>query len=78
MVLSEEMRRAKLVRLAAIEGMDVEALLRIAPYDGVSLTICTNESCDDATEMEPDQNTGWCENCGTNSLHSALVLARLM
>lgn len=78
MVLSKAMRRAELVRLAAIEGMDVEALPRAATYDGVSPAICRNEGCDDATELEPGHDAGWCEDCGTNSLQSALVLARLM
>lgn len=78
MVLSQDVRRAKLATLAAIEGVEVEDLLRAATFDSVASAICVNEGCDYSTEMEPDQDAGWCEECGTNSLQSALVLAGLI
>jgi hypothetical protein len=28
--------------------------------------------------MEPDQNHGWCEECSTNSMQSALILEGLI
>jgi hypothetical protein len=34
-----------------------------------------NEGCDYTTDMEPDQDRGWCDECGTNSMTSAMVLA---
>lgn len=78
MVLSQEVRQAKLARLAAQEGVHVEELLGAVVYDSVSPAICVNRDCDYSTEMEPDQDAGWCEACGTNSLQSALVLAGLI
>ena len=43
-------------------------------FEGVNPAICMNEGCDYSTEMEPDQDRGWCECCGTNSLKSISVL----
>ena len=37
--------------------------------------ICMNEGCDYTTDMEPDQDQGWCEVCGTNTVASAAILA---
>ena len=36
--------------------------------------ICTNKGCDYCTDMEPDQNHGWCPECKTNTVSSALIL----
>jgi len=33
-----------------------------------------NKECDYSTEMEPDQDRGWCENCETNTVVSAGML----
>ena len=43
-------------------------------HEGLMPAICMNEGCDYSTEMEPDQDEGWCENCSTNSLSSAAIL----
>lgn len=37
--------------------------------------ICVNEDCDYCTDMEPDQDRGWCGECGTDTVKSALILA---
>ena len=37
-----------------------------------------NEDCDFTCEMEPDQDAGFCEECCTNSMQSALILAGLI
>jgi hypothetical protein len=37
-----------------------------------------NAGCDYSAEMEPDQSSGWCEVCSTNSLKSVLVLAGII
>ena len=42
--------------------------------EGLMPAICMNKGCNYSTEMEPDQDRGWCENCNTNSLSSASVL----
>jgi len=47
-------------------------------FDGELPAICMNEDCDYSTEMEPDQDRGWCEYCGTNTLVSAGILMGIM
>ena len=36
--------------------------------------ICTNEGCSFCIDMEPDQDRGWCNECKTNTVASALIL----
>ena len=69
----------KLNKLLKIEGYDdiadmAEAILS----DSVSPAICMNADCDYTCKMEPDQDRGWCDECRTNSMKSALVLAGLI
>lgn len=79
MVLSKHIRREKLKKLAEIEGYEtVSDLLDAASSDSVSPAICTAEDCDYSTEMEPDQDHGYCEECGRNTVRSALILAGLL
>jgi integrase/recombinase XerD len=40
--------------------------------------ICMNEGRDYTCEMEPDQRRGWCDECRTNSMKTAPVLAGLI
>lgn len=54
--------------------VDPEDLAEDYIFDGVCPAICMNADCDYSTEMEPDQDHGWCECCGTNTLSSALIL----
>jgi hypothetical protein len=73
------MRRAKLDKLIEIEGFEsADALFAAVISDSVSPAICLNDCCDYTAEMEPDQDRGWCEACGTNTVVSALVLAGLV
>jgi hypothetical protein len=37
-----------------------------------------NEGCDFVTDVEPDQDAGWCELCNTNTVKSGLMLAGLI
>lgn len=79
MALSEETRRAKLAELVKIEGYpSVDALLEAVVTDSVCPAICVSEACSYTCEMEPDQDRGWCEECGTNTMQSALVLAQII
>ena len=74
-----DLSQQKLKKLAEIEGYDDDvALIADAATDSVCPAICMNEGCDYVTEMEPDQDRGWCESCGTNSLKSALVLSGII
>lgn len=64
----------KLEKLAKIEGMTVDELMESAVSDSVCYGICANDGCDYTTTVEPDQRCGHCENCGTSSVKSVLVL----
>jgi hypothetical protein len=72
-------KAAKLMKLCDIEGFDVlDDLLQAAATDSVCPAICMTEGCEYTTEMEPDQDAGYCEACGGNTVTSALVLAGLI
>lgn len=74
-----EKRRAKLDHLVEAEGFDnLDELLEASIGDSVSPAICLNDGCDYTTEMEPDQDRGFCEACGTNTVASALILAGII
>jgi len=81
-VLSEEGRRAKLAKLLEIDGFpDETALFEAAISDSVCPAICCDPErpeCEYTAEMEPDQDAGWCEECGRGTLVSALVLGGLI
>ena len=68
----------KLEQLAQSEGVDVEEMLEVATYDSVAPGICTNEGCDYTTNVEPDQDKGHCERCGTKTVESCLILAGII
>jgi hypothetical protein len=79
MILQQEVRDAKLRALCAAEGFDsIEAMLEAATFDNVSPGICIKADCDGTIEVEPDQDRGWCEVCGGNTVVSALVLAGII
>jgi hypothetical protein len=72
-------QRDKLAKLMEIEGYDtMEELAQAVLSDSVSPAICMNEDCNFTCEMEPDQDAGYCEECRTNSMQSALILAGLI
>ena len=74
LVLTEKAR--KLIRLCEIQGYkDPQDLLQAVGCDSVCPAICMTEGCDYTAEMEPDQEEGYCEVCGGNTVASALVLA---
>jgi hypothetical protein len=76
-VLSKDQQ--KLTTLLEIEGYEsLEEMAEAVFSDSVSPGICTNDSCDYTTEVEPDQDRGWCEVCGTNTVKSVLMLAGLI
>ena len=69
----------KLMKLCEIEGfISLDDLLEVASTDGVCPAICMTDGCDYTTEMEPDQEVGYCEACGGNTVVSALILAGLI
>ena len=71
--------QSKLDALVEAEGfVSLEEMLESTMADSVSPGICTNPSCSYTCDTEPDQDAGWCEECGTNSVKSALILAHLI
>jgi hypothetical protein len=78
-MMDDALREAKLAKLIEIEGYDsFEELAEAVFSDAVSPAICVNEGCDFTCEMEPDQDAGYCEECHTNTMKSAPVLAGLI
>jgi hypothetical protein len=72
-------KAAKLMELCDAEGFKcVDDLLTVSITDSVCPAICMTEGCDYTTEMEPDQDAGYCEACGGNTVTSALLLAGLI
>lgn len=69
---------SKLETLAEIEGMEVMEMLEEATFDSVAKGICMNSNCDYTTTVEPDCSSGFCEVCGTQSVKSCLVIARMI
>ena len=75
----DALHTAKLAKLLEIEGYDsIEELIAAILSDAVSPAICMNEGCDFTCEMEPDQDRGWCEECHTNTMKAAPVLAAII
>jgi hypothetical protein len=72
-------KAAKLMKLCDLEGFKrIEDLLKVSITDSVCPAICMTEGCNYTTEMEPDQDAGYCEACGGNTVTSALILAGLI
>jgi hypothetical protein len=69
---------SKLDQLAEIEGVGIVELIEEGTTDSVCRGICTNKGCEFTTKVEPDQRKGFCEECGTQTVASALVLAGMI
>jgi hypothetical protein len=77
--MDDPLHTAKLAKLLEIEGYgSIEELMEAVFSDAVSPAICMNEGCDYTCEMEPDQDAGCCEECRTNTMKAAPVLAGLI
>ena len=70
----------KLMKLCDLEGFESldDLLLAVALRDSVCPAICITDGCDHTANMEPDQDQGFCEACGGNTVVSVLVLAGLI
>jgi len=62
--------------LLKITGLTYDALMSDCLSDGVCEAICTE--CGYTTQMEPDQDRGYCELCGKNTVQSAMVLGGII
>lgn len=77
--MDRELRWAKLSKPIESEDFEnLEQMLQATVFDSVSPGICVNPECNYTVEVEPDQDRGWCEACGTRVVHSALTLAGLI
>lgn len=68
----------KLQQLADSEGLTITELMVFSMVCEICMGICMNKDCDYTTEVEPDQSKGFCEECETNTVKSALILAGLI
>jgi hypothetical protein len=74
--MDDALRKAKLAKLIEIEGYgSVDQLLEAVVGDSVSPAICMNADCTYTCEMEPDQERGYCDECHTDTIVAAPVLA---
>ena len=69
---------SKLDKLAEIGGMTVDDMLEYAVVDDITPGICMNLGCEYTTEVEPNQDKGYCEACDSQTVQSALVLAGII
>lgn len=65
-------------KLSKIEGLTVEELLEQGTFDSVAKGICTSPRCGYTADVEPDQDKGYCDKCGTNTVKSCLILAGII
>jgi hypothetical protein len=70
--------QSKLAMLAVMEGLTVEEMLAEATFDSVAKGICSDPMCNYTNEVEPDQDKGYCEKCGGQTVKSCLVLAGMI
>ena len=62
----------KLMKLCELEGYKrIHDLLNASMRDSLCPAICMTEGCDHTTEMESDQDAGYCEVCGGQTMVSA-------
>ena len=74
-----DLSHPKLADLAALEGF-AEPIDLVEAYatDSIVPAICTKRHCDASADLEPDQDRGFCETCGTHTMQSALILAGMI
>lgn len=66
----------KLQDLIESEGFDdLEDFLDAYSFDSLVPGICLNPGCDYTTDVEPDQEQGWCELCETHTVCAGTRLA---
>ena len=77
-VVEANLEARKLADLADQCGMSVSFFIEEYALDDVVPGICMNPDCEYTSEYEPDQRAGWCEECGTPSVKSGIVLAGII
>lgn len=56
----------------------IDDLFVLLVTDNLCPAICMTEGCDHIERLESDQEEGYCERCGGNTMVSVRVLAGLM
>ncbi len=69
---------SKLDLLADICALSVTEFIEEYALEDIVPGICMNPDCDFTANYEPDQREGWCEECGTGSVRSGLILAGII
>jgi hypothetical protein len=70
---------SKLIKLCEANGLaSIDDLAALSVGDNLCPAICMTEGCDHVAEMESDQDSGYCEACGGNTMTSVLVLADMI
>jgi hypothetical protein len=69
---------SKLDDLSRDWGLTAHEFIEEYALDSAVPGICMNPDCGYTTEIEPDEREGWCEECGTRSVRSGIVLAGLI
>lgn len=69
---------SKLETLSKIEGMSIEALSERAVFEGIDKGICMNPDCNYTCDTEPDNKSGYCEICNTNTVQSSSILSGII
>jgi hypothetical protein len=78
-MLALTQKATKLITLLKSSGYEaLEDFVKAFMADNICPGICMAEGCDCVTEMESDQDEGYCEACGGNTVTSGLVLADLI
>lgn len=73
------MKQSKNEQLAEDYGFsDVMDMLEMASIDSMVPGICVNDDCNYSTDVEPDQREGYCENCGTQTVQSCLIIEEII
>ena len=76
--IDPKVREQKLARLAEESDLSVDELLEMCTFDSVAPGICTGRGCTFTADYEPDQDSGWCDECESATVASALILAELV
>ncbi|GGI29824.1 hypothetical protein [Bradyrhizobium guangdongense] len=72
-------KSAKLMMVCEAEGFaTIDDLFVLLAADNLCPAICMTEGCDRIERLESDQEEGYCEGCGGNTMVSVLVLAGLI
>ncbi len=70
----------KLEQLLELEGYedDLDSFIQDSLPDILCKGICMYPSCEYTTDVEPEQDDGWCEECGEPTVKSGMMLAEVL